>query len=177
MGGRGGSSSNSSKSSSDSKISSFERENYMSKTEKGLLIRADGSVKEFGGTEHHVTGNAGELSEMDGAVFTHNHPTDVTFSRDDITNGIVKGNLKELRAVTSSGNAHILRNNGATLEQKRKFNVDLEQAKTKARNIAHQKQRRGEIVNVEQYINQRAEKFMIDNANKYSLSYEKRKLR
>ena len=177
MGGRGGSSSNSSKSSSDSKISSFERKNYMSKTEKGLLIRADGSVKEFGGIDHHVTGNAEELSKMSGGTFTHNHPNDATFSRDDIMNGIVKGNLKELRAVTPSGDIHVLRNNGATLEQRRKFNVDLEQAKTKARNIAHQKQRRGETVNVEQYVSQRAEKFMIDNANKYSLSYEKRKLR
>lgn len=177
MGGRGSSSSSLSKSSVSGKISLFERENYMSKTEKGLLIKADGSVKEFGGTEHHVTGNAGELSEMNGATFTHNHPTDVTFSRDDITNGIVKGNLKELRAVTSSGDVHILRNNGATLEQRRKFNIDLEQSKTKARNVAHQKQRRGEIVNVEQYVSQRAEKFMVDNASKYNLFYEKRKIR
>ena len=44
MGGRGSSSSSLSKSSVSDKISLFERENYMSKTEKGLLIKADGSV-------------------------------------------------------------------------------------------------------------------------------------
>lgn len=63
------------------------------------------------------------------------------------------------------------------MEQRRKFNIDLEQSKTKSRNVAHQKQRRGEIVNVEQYVSQRAEKFMVDNASKYNLFYEKRKLR
>ena len=125
-----------------SAVELWETENYKNSTEKGLLILPDGTTKDFGGIEHHVTGKEEDIKLMDGATFTHNHPTDNTFSQNDIVTGLVKGNLKEMRAVTSTGDVHILVNNGATEQQRKKFNVDYQQRRMKAANTADAKIRR-----------------------------------
>lgn len=173
MGGRGGSSGFGN---SSNQISSFEHANYRSSSEHGLLIQADGTVKRYDGSEHHLTGSADEIERMSGGTFTHNHPTNVTFSNDDIVNGVVKGNLKEMRAVTSAGEVHVLRNNGATVEERRKFFAGFQQAQMKATNAAHAKARRGENVNTQQYVSSRVEKYMEENAEKYHLSYKKKRM-
>ena len=172
MGGRGGSSGLS----NAGRINSFERQNYKSSTEQGLLVLADGSVKRYGGSEHHVTGSKEEIDRMSGGTFTHNHPMNVTFSDTDIGNGIVRGNLKELRAVTSNGEIHVLKNNGASLEERRKFFAGFQQAQMKANNTANSRIRRGERIDKTQYVNNRVEKYMEENAEKYHLSYKKRRL-
>lgn len=156
-----------------SQLNEWERQNYSNKTEKGLLILPDGTTKDFGGIEHHVTGKEEDIKLMDGATFTHNHPTDNTFSQNDIVTGLVKGNLKEMRAVTSTGDVHILVNNGATEQQRKKFNVDYQQRRMKAANAADAKIRRGEKINKDEYVKSRLETFMAEHAKEYNLSYTK----
>lgn len=158
-------------------VSEWESENYKSKTEKGLLIQPDGTIKDFGGIEHHVTGQEDDIKLMNGAIFTHNHPTDNTFSQNDIVTGLLKGNLKELRAVTSTGDLHILKNIGATEQQLRKFNVDYQQRRMKAANAADAKIRRGENINKEVYVKSRLEDFMSEHGEEYNLKYIKSKLK
>ncbi len=63
----------------------WEAENYKNSTESGLLILPDGTTKDFDGIEHHVVGKEEDIKLMDGAIFTHNHPTDNTFSQDTST--------------------------------------------------------------------------------------------
>lgn len=157
-------------------ITSFEKKHYLDSKEAGLLIKADGTKKNFDGVEHNVVGDRSILDEMDGGTFTHNHPTDVTFSSPDIANGIVLGNLKEMRAITINGNIHILQNNNASLENRRKFNALYSEAQKKFDRIAREKLRRGEIQSVGQYIEQRKEKWLEENAPIYGLSYKKTKL-
>jgi len=113
---------------------------------------------------------------MDGATFTHNHPTDNTFSQNDIVTGLVKGNLKEMRAVTSTGDIHILVNNGATEQQRKKFNADYQQRRMKAANTADAKIRRGEKINKDEYVKSRLETFMAEHAEEYNLSYTKSRI-
>lgn len=173
MGGRGGSSG---LLNIVNRVNSFEHANYRSSSEHGLLIQADGTKKQYDGSEHHLTGSKEEIERMDGGTFTHNHPTDVTFSSDDIVTGIVKGNLKEMRAVTSSGEIHVLKNNSASLEERKKFFAGFQQAQMKATNSAHAKTRRGENINTQQYVSGRVEKYMEENAEKYHLSYKKKRI-
>ena len=154
-------------------IDSWEAENFKNSMESGLLITSDGKIIDFGGTDHHVTGRADDIRLMDGAVFTHNHPTNNTFSQNDIVTGLVKGNLKELRAVTSTGDIHILVNNGATEEQRKKFSAAYQQRRMKAANAADSKIRKGEKINKEEYIRKRLEAFMSENAKDYNLKYVK----
>ena len=154
-------------------IDSWEAENFKNSTESGLLITSDGKIIDFGGTDHHVTGRADDIRLMDSAVFTHNHPTNNTFSQNDIVTGLVKGNLKELRAVTSTGDIHILVNNGATEEQRKKFSAAYQQRRMKAANAADSKIRKGEKINKEEYIRNRLEAFMSENAEDYNLKYVK----
>ena len=159
-----------------SAVELWETENYKNSTEKGLLILPDGTTKDFGGIEHHVTGKEEDIKLMDGATFTHNHPTDNTFSQNDIVTGLVKGNLKEMRAVTSTGDVHILVNNGATEQQRKKFNVDYQQRRMKAANAADAKIRRGEKINKDEYVKSRLETFMSEHAEEYNLSYTKHRI-
>ncbi|MGN0615109.1 phage minor capsid protein [Ruminococcus flavefaciens] len=159
-----------------SAVELWETENYKNSTEKGLLILPDGTTKDFGGIEHHVTGKEEDIKLMDGATFTHNHPTDNTFSQNDIVTGLVKGNLKEMRAVTSTGDVHILVNNGATEQQRKKFNADYQQRRMKAANTADAKIRRGEKINKDEYVKSRLETFMAEHAEEYNLSYTKHRI-
>ena len=159
-----------------SAVELWETENYKNSTEKGLLILPDGTTKDFGGVEHHVTGKEEDIKLMDGATFTHNHPTDNTFSQNDIVTGLVKGNLKEMRAVTSTGDVHILVNNGATEQQRKKFNTDYQQRRMKAANAADAKIRRGERINKDEYVKSRLETFMSEHAEEYNLLYTKHRI-
>ena len=157
----------------EKQLNEWENQNYSSDSEKGLLIMPDGTVKDFAGTDHHVTGKEDDRALMNGAVFTHNHPTDNTFSQNDIVTGLVKGNLKEMRAVTSTGDIHILRNNDASVVDRRKFAADYSQMRMKAENIANKKILRGEHIDKDEYVKGRLEKFMEEHANEYNLSYTK----
>lgn len=158
-------------------LNEWEAENYKNNTEKGLLILPDGTTKDFGGIDHHVTGQKDDVKLLNGAIFTHNHPIDNTFSQDDIVTGLVKGNLKEMRAVTQTGYIHILINNGATEQQRRKFNVDYQQRRMKAANTADAKIRRGENINKDEYVKSRLENFMSEHGEEYNLKYIKAKLK
>lgn len=158
-------------------VDSWEAENYKNSTEAGLLITSDGKEIDFGGTDHHVTGKADDIKLMYGAVFTHNHPTDNTFSQNDIVTGLVKGNLKELRAVTSTGDVHILENNGASEGQRKKFSAAYQQRRIKAANAADSKIRKGEGINKDEYVKSRLEAFMSEHAEDYNLTYSKAKIK
>lgn len=158
-------------------VDSWEAENYKNSTEAGLLITSDGKRVDFGGIDHHVTGKADDIKLMYGAVFTHNHPTDNTFSQNDIVTGLVKGNLKELRAVTSTGDVHILENNGASEEQRKKFSAAYQQRRMKAANAADSKIRKGERINKDEYVKSRLEAFMSEHADDYNLKYSKVKIK
>lgn len=157
----------------EKQLNEWESQNYSNDSEKGLLIMPDGTVKDFAGTDHHVTGKEDDIALMNGAVFTHNHPTDNTFSQNDIVTGLVKGNLKEMRAVTSTGDIHILRNNDASVVDRRKFAADYSQMRMKAENIANKKILRGETIDKDKYVKTRLENFMQEHANDYNLSYSK----
>lgn len=174
MGGRGGASG---LAGGTSQVFAFERASYKSSSEHGLLVKSDGTVKKYDGSEHNITGSKEEIESMSGGIFTHNHPTNVTFSDTDIGNGIVKGNLKEMRAVTSSGEIHILKNNGASLDDRKKFFAGFQQTQMKANNVANAKIRRGENIDKERYTSDRREKYMEENAEKYHMIYKKKRLK
>ena len=154
-------------------IEAWENNNFKNTTEKGLLITSEGQAIDFGGTDHHVTGKLDDIKKMNGAVFTHNHPINNTFSQNDIVTGLVKGNLTELRAVTSTGDVHILINNVATEEQRKKFSAAYQQRRLKAANVADSKIRKGEKINKDEYVKGRLEAFMSENAKDYNLTYKK----
>ena len=155
-------------------ISNYEKSIMKNPTESARLYKKDGSVVDFGGMEHNVIGDASVLNEMEGGVLTHNHPTDVTFSNNDIANGIVKGNLAELRAITINGNLHQLINENASIDNRRKFFVQFNERIKKFTNIAHDKIRRGERINEQEYINNRLEQWLLENAPQYQLKYIKK---
>lgn len=154
-------------------ISDYEKSIMNNPTESAKLYKKDGSVVDFGGVEHSVIGDASVLNEMEGGILTHNHPTDVTFSNNDIANGIVKGNLAELRAITINGNLHQLINENASIDDRRKFFVQFNERIKKFTNIAHDKIRRGERINQQEYINSRLEQWLLENAPQYHLRYIK----
>ena len=155
-------------------ISNYEKSIMKNPTESARLYKKDGSVVEFGGMEHNVIGDVSVLNEMEGGILTHNHPTDVTFSNNDIANGIVKGNLAELRAITINGNLHQLINENASIDDRRKFFVQFNERIKKFTNIAHDKIRRGERINEQEYINNRLEQWLLENAPQYQLKYIKK---
>ena len=67
--------------------------------ETGAFIARDGSVVvQKTGAPNHVRFNRHELSGTNGTLFTHNHPKDETFSREDII-AAIESQLVELRAV------------------------------------------------------------------------------
>lgn len=154
-------------------IKDFENVHWKDASETGLLIKKDGTHISLGGEEHNVIGDKNLLGEMDGATFSHNHPSNTTFSTTDIANGIARGNLREMRAVTSSGDVHILKNDGASAENRRKFNALYSEAEKKYTRIANEKYRRGELTDRAAYINERKEKWLTENAPKYGLEYRK----
>lgn len=156
-----------------SAIKDFENVHWKDASETGLLIKKDGTHISLGGEEHNVIGDKNLLGEMDGATFSHNHPSNTTFSTTDIANGIARGNLREMRAVTSSGDIHILKNGGASAENRRKFNALYSEAEKKFTRIANEKYRRGELTDRAAYINERKEKWLAENAPKYGLEYRK----
>ena len=159
-------------------ILEFEKSHYQDPTESGVLFTKSGERVDLGGIEHHVIGSKETIELMDGGIFTHNHPTDVTFSDNDIMNGIVKGNLREMRAITKNGNIHIMLNNGADDSSRKKFLTFYSQARRKANNAANEKIRRGELQPGEkqQYVNGRLEKWLVENANSYGLEYIKKRV-
>lgn len=174
FGGRGASSSggNSSRGVSQ-KINNFESEIYQSDSERSLIITADGKELTFGGDENHVFADKETLNQMEGATATHNHPNDAIFSQTDIENGIAKGNLKEMRIVTKSGEVHSLINNSATQDQRRAFLADYNNKMMKANNNIHAKERRGERVNRNEYVKNFMSNWMSENASNYGLEYKK----
>lgn len=159
-------------------IDAFERKHFKDAVESGILITDSGEQINLDGVEHHVVGDKSIIDKMSGGVFTHNHPVAVTFSNDDIINGIVNGNLKELRAVTSDGDIHVLLNNGASLADRRKFLTLYSQERRKANNAANDLIRKGQLKETDKqaYINTRLEKWLSSNADKYGLTYTKEKL-
>ena len=158
-------------------IDDFEKKNMSSTTESGLLVKKDGTTREWGGIEHSVQGQKSDLADFDGGIFTHNHPTDVTFSSNDIVNGIVNGNLAELRAITKEGNLHQLFNHNATLQERRAFLTQFNEKYKKFTNLAIQKERRGEHINRLEFVNERMERWLSENASNYNLEYKKTVLR
>ena len=70
----------------------------------------------------------------------------------------------------------ILVNNGATEQQRKKFNVDYQQRRMKAANTADAKIRRGEKINKDEYVKSRLETFMAEHAEEYNLSYSKTRI-
>lgn len=159
------------------KIQSFEKSIYKDDTEKAMIITTDGKIIEFSGNENHVFGTDEDIKKMKGATATHNHPNDAIFSTTDIANGIAKGNLKEMRIVTKSGEIHSLVDNGATETQRKAFSANYRNQEMKATNNLNAKQRRGESIDKNKYIKQRMEKWMTDHAEEYGLRYEKRRLK
>ena len=158
-------------------IQNFEKAHWKDSTESGLLIKHDGTEIPLGGVEHHVQGDKSLIEEMAGGTFTHNHPIDTTFSTNDMRTGVASGNLKEMRAVTSKGTVHILTNNGASIEDRRKFNTMYAEAERKFKRIATEKKRRHEIDDIESYVEKRKEKWLSENAPIYGYEYKKESLK
>lgn len=159
-------------------ISDFEKRHFKDSTETGLLITGSGEEIILDGVEHHVIGDKSILNKMADGVFTHNHPTSVVFSNNDIQNGLVNGNLKEMRAVTFDGDIHVILNNGASLENRRKLLTFFSQERRKANNSANNLILRGQLngADKEAYINKRLENWLLSNAGKYGFTYKKEKL-
>lgn len=157
-------------------IESFESQIYKSDSEKALIIMPNGKSVTFGGDESHVFGSREDIAKMNGATATHNHPNDAIFSDTDVSNGIAAGNLKEMRIVTKSGETHSIKNNGASLDQRRAFSAQYRNQTMKAQNNINAKQRRGENVNPESYTKSFMEKWLTEHAEEYNLKYKKGKI-
>lgn len=159
------------------KIQSFEKSIYKDDAEKAMIITAAGKIIKFSGDENNVFGTNEDIKKMEGATATHNHPNDAIFSNTDIANGIAKGNLKEMRIVTKSGEIHSIANSGATEAQRKAFSANYRNQEMKATNNLNAKARRGEKNDENKYIKQHMEKWMTNHAEEYGLRYKKRRLR
>ncbi|KAF5037074.1 hypothetical protein DSECCO2_568470 [anaerobic digester metagenome] len=73
------------------------------KTETAILVGMDGKIliDKSDGHKSQVGFNGQELALMDGAILTHNHPRNSTFSDEDLK--IMVHGLKEIRAVAVHG--------------------------------------------------------------------------
>ena len=68
-------------------------------SETGAFIARDGSIViKKTGTPSNVSFSSAELFGTQGTLFTHNHPDDGTFSREDVV-AAIKSQLTELRVV------------------------------------------------------------------------------
>ena len=142
--------------------------------EHGALIDDDGSIiGEFGGDNHNVTGQKSDLEKMSGKTFTHNHPTNSTFSNTDISNGIVSGNLKELRATNPDGKTHVLKAKDASLDQRRGFNANFGNQFMKANRLYDERKRKGYPMtkSKDEYVDGFMRTWMQDNASSYGMEY------
>ena len=175
FGGRG--SSSSAGAGGMAKIRSFERSAYKQDTESSMIVTANGEVIQRSGDEKYVFGSRADVEKMNGGIASHNHPNNSTFSDTDVVNGIAKGNLKEMRIVTKSGEVHSIKNKGATVDQRRAFSAQYRNQMMKATNNIHTKQRRGEKVDSEKYLKQHMESWMEKNAKSYNLSFSKGKVK
>ncbi len=157
-------------------ITDFEKSIQKSETEKALIITSSGKQIKFSGNEHHILTSEKDIALLNGAIATHNHPLEVTFSNDDIINGIVKGNLKEMRIVTKSGELNVIKNNGASLEDRRTFSAQYGNQRMRANNNANAKLRRGEKINKDEYVNNQLKNWMENHASEYNLEFKKKKI-
>lgn len=73
------------------------------RTETAILVGMEGNIllDKSDGHESMVSFDDREVAMMDGAILTHNHPGDSTFSEKDIQ--ILARGLSEIRAVTKYG--------------------------------------------------------------------------
>jgi len=182
MGGRGASSSAGSGGNSNSSLGGgsksstlreYESQHLNDQKESGLLIDESGNVlKEFAsGNEKSVMGTKEDLKMMNGATFTHNHPIETTISETDIANGIVQGNLAELRATNPSGRVHILTNNGASLDQRRAFVANYGNQFMRANNNANRKISQGQNIDKQAYVSDFMSNWMANHASEYGLEF------
>lgn len=174
--GRGSSKINSRSSGTPKAITDFEKSIQKSETEKSMIITSSGKQIKFSGDEHHVLASEKDISLLNGAIATHNHPSENTFSSTDIGNGIVKGNLKEMRIVTKSGELNVIKNNGASLEDRRAFSAQYQNQRMRANNNANAKLRRGEKINKDEYVNNHLKNWMENHASEYNLEFKKKKI-
>lgn len=109
MGGRGASSNMQKNSSAAppekwrSNIEAGENRIRGNRTETAILVGMDGKVliDKSDGHKSQVGFNGAELDMMNGAVLTHNHPRNSTFSEEDMN--ILRYGLNEIRAVAKHG--------------------------------------------------------------------------
>lgn len=155
-------------------IENFERKIYQQDAEAAMIVTSKGETITFNnGDEHHVFGSEKDLKKMDGATATHNHPNNAIFSTTDVGNGIARGNLKEMRIVTKSGEVHSINADGATVEQRRAFSANYHNQTMKANNAVNSKLRRGEKVDRNEYVKNHMERWLEAHANDYGMSYKK----
>ena len=161
-----------------SAISQFEKSIYSQDQESAMIVTADGQTIIFNGSdENHVFGTDADIAKMNGGTATHNHPNNTIFSSTDVANGISKGNLKEMRIVTKSGEVHTIKNNGASLDDRRAFSANYYNQTMKARNNANKRIMRGETVDVNAYIKNHMENWMNAHASEFNMVYAKGKVK
>ena len=85
-------------------LSDVESRIYAGFTETAVIMSADGEilVDKSNGLKDRVYFYADDERKMKDAIMTHNHPSSTTFSIPDV-NVLVKGQLKEIRAVAKNG--------------------------------------------------------------------------
>jgi len=73
-------------------------------TETGIFYDTDGNrlLSKNTGHTHMVQFTWDDLAKVDNTIFTHNHPSNASFSPDDIK-FMIRNNLQEIRAVTRQG--------------------------------------------------------------------------
>lgn len=180
MGGRGGNSGINRQKRVEYRLSSIEERYRNSDTEHGAIIDRNGKViLEFSGDEHNVVGDQKSLNAMKGNTATHNHPTNTTFSTTDISNGISRGELRELRATNPDGTTHVLKAQDADIDQRRSFSAQYGNQRMKAERLYDERVRKGYPVNgtKDEYIDHHLRKWMKDNAPNYGMTYEESKRR
>lgn len=162
---------------SETPIETYEKSIYKSDQEHAIIITSDGQTIKFDtGDENHVFGNEEDIKKMNGGTATHNHPNDSIFSETDVGNGIAKGNLKEMRIVTKSGEIHVLENNTESIDQRRAFSANYRNQIMKATNNVNARRKRGESVDKIEYTKMFMQNWLLNHAQDYGMSYKKKRI-
>ena len=164
--------------SAERKLHQIEEQYRDSGSEHGVVIDGKGNIiLEFSGDEHNVVGDQKSLNAMKGNTATHNHPTNTTFSTTDISNGIARGELRELRATNPDGTTHVLNAKDAGIDQRRSFSAQYGNQRMKAERLYNERVRKGYPVNgtKDEYVDRHLRQWMKDNASNYGMTYEERK--
>ncbi len=174
-------------------ILQYEKNNHKLDYEKGMAFDSDGKtifeISSNRSDEIEIDDNT--LSKLKGNIFSHNHPSGNTFSKDDLVTGFLRGKAKEIRATTPQGITFILRPNENNTELlTKKLVAEYQQVLLRAIRQFKEKctrEIRAGIMTLDEYNSNsynmfkpyrhnKLDKFLEEHAGDYGFTYKKEKI-